>query len=135
MDIREIYKIFQKKYPLLNNVNLKIIKYNVDIDYEGKCVYDTLNDYIIDGKSRYCNIKVLSIEIVDHGDKIFTLLHEMAHALSLHYERKIKDEYVYIEHSHLFYNKFMELIKYAYDNHIINKLYDIKKLKLVDKCK
>ena len=48
-------------------------------------------------------------------------------------KKKIKNKYVYIEHSHLFYEKFNELLKYGNDLGIINKHYDLKKIKLFDK--
>ena len=135
MELHTVYNFFITKYPILKSIELKIIPYSPKLEYEGRCEYNTVNNWIIINKYRKCSIKVKNIEIVDYGDKIFTLIHEISHALSPHYERKVKGEYMYVDHSHMFYEKFHELMKLAYDNSIVDKIYDLKKLKLVDKCK
>lgn len=136
MDLPTIYNFFCNKYPVLKLIKLIITPYSPALEYEGRCEYHTLNNWSNDkNKYRQCSIKVVNIEIVDHGDKVFTLIHEISHALVPHYEKKVKGKYIHVEHSHMFYEKFHELLKVAYDNSIVNKMYDLKKLKLVDKCK
>jgi len=146
--LNDIYHIYSqdKKYKILSEIKLNIIHKDQLLtkfltkgnECEGFCIYDILFNFRHDTtkkKNRTCDIKVTSINVIDQDqfDIVLTLIHEMAHALSPHYERKINGEYIHIEHSHLFYDKFLELLNFAYDNKIVNKKYDLKQLKIDDK--
>ena len=131
-DIERIFEIFKGKFQKLKNVKLTFIDKSNDI--EGKCMYDTIGTYENINKGRIQNINPIEIIVYNIGDIILTLLHEISHALTMHYERKVGyKEYVYVEHSHLFYAKFLEIMNFAYEYKIINKKYDLKSLKFIDK--
>lgn len=132
--LNQVYKIFKKKYKELNKIPLIITPKNNNFDYEGMCHYDSTEKYIYLKKGRMCKLIPTSIEIIENNDMIFTLMHEITHTLSYHYELRDGENYIPMDHSHLFYEKFLEITTYAYEKKIITKQYDLKKLKLVDGC-
>jgi hypothetical protein len=62
-----------------------------------------------------------------------TLLHEISHAITPYYERKVKDMWIRIDHSDKFYKNFHKIVLQAYDLKIIDRLYTISELKKIDK--
>lgn len=45
---------------------------------------------------------------------IFTLLHEITHAIVPYHERKVKEKWIRIDHSDKFYKCFLEILNYAF---------------------
>lgn len=66
-------------------------------------------------------------------DIIFTLLHEISHAITPYFERKVKDKWIIVDHSDKFYDNFLTVLTIAFEKNIINKKYDLKSLKIRDK--
>ena len=95
LSVSDIYDILKMKYLILNSINLIFIPQNNKLKYMGRCHYDTLKNWCVDGKYRFSDIQVNHIEIVINSSSKYTLIHENAHTLTYHYERKVKDEYIY----------------------------------------
>ncbi len=100
----------------------------------------TVNDlfgeyYYITNKMR-CRDIIPSDIIIEENTldvMIFTLLHEITHTITPYVERKIKDVWINMDHSNIFYDNFLKIIEHAYNNKIINKQYDMKQLRQKDK--
>ena len=112
-ELLNIYKQYQRIYPELKEVKL-ILNKSCRIDgCEGICHIELIGNYITEGKRRYRLTKVHKIELnqdISEKRKKFALLHEMAHAITPVYERKIKDEWIIPHggHDHEFYQSFLK---------------------------
>ena len=59
----------------------------------------------------------------------------MCHAVTPYCERKVKNQWIRFDHSHLFYNNFLDIINIAYSLNIIDRTYTLKELKQKDEMK
>jgi hypothetical protein len=129
-----IFKIYQKKFNILENVYIKFTQHSTKFEFFGRSHVDVVGEFESVGKNRFKNIKPNYIELVEGYDNIlFTLLHEIAHCISKYRERKIKDEWISLYHGDDFYKNYLEVIKIAYDNNIIDKKITIDNIKKFDK--
>lgn len=135
--LRDILKSFTKKYPILKDVQIELLPYNISSSGDGECYYDLIGDYIVIGKNRYRKIRPFRITIVDNESKhklAFVLLHEIAHAISDYCERRlVNGEWIRKDHNREFYTKFLEVIKVANELNIIDDKYDLNGLIKKDK--
>jgi len=128
---------FSKKYPFLKNIEIETCSYNNL--YIARCLVDKSGDYILIKKGRIRNVipkKIILTEAVlnkNEDDILFIFIHECTHAITPHFERKVKNEYVRIDHSRLFYDNFLELLNLAYQLKYINyRFSNIKDLMIKD---
>lgn len=131
MNPNNILDEFKKLYPEIKNVKLKYFTHN---KFVGCCYCTTVGDYIYEGKFRYKHIqpKFINITLTDKSI-VKTLLHEIAHAITPQYERKVKDEWIQMDHSDKFYKNFHKIILQAYDLKIVDKQYTMQELRKLDK--
>ena len=70
------------------------------------------------------------------NELLFIFIHECSHGITPHIERKVKKEYIRIDHSRQFYISFFKLLQIAYDNKLIDYMpKDIKELMKKDNRK
>lgn len=129
----DLLKEFSKKYPLLKNVSIEHIPYNNL--YIARCLVDKIGDYINVKKGRIIDVmprKILLTDIVlnkKRDDMLFIFIHECTHAITPQRERKVKNNYIRIDHSRQFYENFLELISYAHElNYISYKFNSVEEL-------
>ena len=83
MDISNLKKVLESyklKYPILRDTYLIFTEKTNKFDFFGRSNIDTIDNYIVNGKNRYKNIKPINIELVVGYDNIlYTLLHEITH--------------------------------------------------------
>ena len=131
--IKKLLIIFSSKFPVLNNITIDIIPFNNL--YIARCIVDTLGDFIPVKKGRIQDVTPTKIILTKRAFDlplerlliIFT--HECAHAITPRRERKVKNQFIRIDHSRHFYENFLLLIQIANDNNIIHTTFDnIKQL-------
>lgn len=54
------------------------------------------------------------------SDGVISFIHECAHGITPQRERKVKHEYIRIDHSRQFYENFSELLSFAYERKYIS---------------
>ena len=135
--INQLKLEFSKIYPCFKHVDIETCSYNNL--YIARCVGDITGDYKIIKKGRIINILPKKIILSDvalkkkEDDLLFIFIHECTHAITPRVERKVKNEYVRIDHSRLFYEKFLELLNVAYNLKYINYTFsNIKELMIRD---
>ena len=134
MNVNKILNIYKKKYPELNKLHIKIVPLNNDSTCVGKCELTLIGEFINIGKMRYRHVIPDFIQLTENDKDItFTLLHEISHAITPYYERKVKDQWICMDHSDKFYKNYLDVVKIAFFNKIIDKEYDMKALKIRDK--
>ena len=128
---------FSKKYPCFKNVDIEICSYNNL--YVARCLVDKVGDYKLIKKGRIRNVIPRKIILTDvalkkkEDEVLFIFIHECTHAITPQVERKVKNEYVRIDHSRLFYENFLELLNLAYELKYINYTFsNIKDLMVKD---
>ena len=128
---------FSKKYPCFKEVEIEICPYNNL--YVARCMADKIGDYILIKKGRIRNIIPRKIILTDAALKkkedelLFIFIHECTHAITPQFERKVKNEYVRIDHSRLFYENFLELLNLAHKLKYIDYTFtDVKDLMIKD---
>ena len=132
-NIEEILKFYKGIYKKLEPVYIKILPEIKNTNCIGRCNLETYGDFMFIGKMRYKKTKANYIELTQSDKNItFTLLHEISHAITPYYERKVKNEWIIVDHSDKFYKNFLEITKIAYENKIIDKEYTLKMLKRED---
>ena len=110
-------------------------------DFQGYCDSTQVGDFYFVGKMRCKDIVVNSIGININGNNsdikslIFTFLHEISHALTPYCERKVKGDWVRLDHCDQFYKNFMDIIEIAYVRGFIHKLYTLSELRRKDETK
>lgn len=120
--------VFTKNYPNLKNIKLEISKYNNL--YIAKCLVDKVGDYINVKKGRILNIiprKIIMTDIAmnkKEEDLLFIFIHECTHCITSHREKKVKNNFIRIDHSRQFYENFSKLLEIAYNNKFISKKYN-----------
>ena len=126
--VNNLLKEFSKKYPQLQNVKIELIPYNNL--YIARCLVDKVGNYINVKKGRVINVIPKTILLTDivmnkkSDDMIFIFIHECTHGITPQRERKVKNNYIRIDHSRQFYENFLELLSYAYDLNYISYKYD-----------
>lgn len=121
-------------YPVLKNVKIKIVQNNGI--FIGKCDSVPYGEYMYIGKMRYKNSITSCITLLETDKNImFTFFHEITHAITPYYERKVKNNWIRMDHSDKFYKNFMDIMKYAYEKKYINKTYNLSELKKRDNYK
>lgn len=135
--INQLKLEFSKIYPCFKYVDIETCIYNNL--YIARCVGDITGDYKIIKKGRIINILPKKIILSDvalkkkEDDLLFIFIHECTHAITPRVERKVKNEYVRIDHSRLFYENFLELLNVAYNLKYINYTFsNIKELMIRD---
>lgn len=88
------------------------------------------------GKMRYKNSITSCITLLENDKNImFTFFHEVTHAITPYYERKVKNSWIRMDHSDKFYKNFMDIMKYAYEKKYILRTYTLTELKRRDNYK
>jgi len=135
--INQLKLEFSKIYPCFKHIDIETCSYNNL--YIARCVGDITGDYKIIKKGRIINILPKKIILSDVAlkkkdeDLLFIFIHECTHAITPRVERKVKNEYVRIDHSRLFYENFLELLNVAYNLKYINYTFsNIKELMIRD---
>lgn len=128
---------FSKKYPCLKNIEIETSCYNNL--YIAICIVDKIGDYKLIKKGRIRNVIPRKIILTDvllkkkEDEILFIFIHECTHAITPQLERKVKNEYIRIDHSRLFYENFLELLNLAYELKYINYTFsNIKDLMIKD---
>ena len=131
--LQKILHDLSTKYPELRQVKLEIVPYNNL--YIARCLVDKDGDYIEVKKGRIINViprKIMLTNIVlnkKYDDMVFIFIHECTHGITPQRERKVKNNYIRIDHSRQFYENFMDLLSYAYElKHISYKFDNIEDL-------
>lgn len=125
-----ILKQFSKIYEELKDVKIKFQSHDL---FKGYCNSIPIGEYEHIGKMRYKQKKTISITInPDLPDKLFVFLHEMTHAITPYYERKVKNEWIRLDHSDKFYTNFHKVMEIAFKLNIVDNVYDMKELKRRD---
>ena len=135
--INQLKVDFSKKYPCFKNVEIETCTYNNL--YIARCMVDVIGDYEQIKKGRIINVLPKKIILSDvalkkkEEDLLFIFIHECTHAITPRVERKVKNEYIRIDHSRLFYENFLELLDLAYNLIYINYTFsNIKELMIRD---
>lgn len=135
--INQLKLDFSKTYPCFKHIEIETCSYNKL--YIARCIVDTEGDYNVIKKGRILNIIPKKIILSDIAlkkkdeDLLFIFIHECTHAITPQVERKVKNEYVRIDHSRLFYENFLKLLNLAYELKYINYTFsNIKELMTKD---
>jgi hypothetical protein len=129
----DIFSIFKAKYPELKLVKLEFTPYTNKYKFEGRSHIDVIGSFENQGKNRYKKIKPLSIElIVGYTNILYTLFHEIAHCITKYRERKVKGEWVILDHGDDFYKSYHDVLNYAYEKKIIQKKFSLGEIKKFD---
>ena len=126
--IHRLLNIFSNKFPILNNISIDIIPFNNL--YVARCIVDTIGDFVPVKKGRIQHVTptkiILTKRVFDLSlEKILIIFtHECAHAITPRRERKVKNQFIRIDHSRQFYENFFLLIKIANNNNIIHTTFD-----------
>lgn len=130
-----VLRTFQTLYPSLREVNL--VWEPLASHTLGLCVNNWAGPYIAMSKKMRCKenrptcIK-LSPNMVNKEEQTLTLLHEIAHAVTPYIERKVKNEWLPVHHSHVFYTNFLAILRIAHGYGFISKLHTVKSVKCWD---
>jgi hypothetical protein len=122
--LKELLELFSKTYSQFENVKITVIPYNYY--YIAICLVDKVGDYIKVKKTRILNVIPKEIVMTDvamnkkENELLFIFIHECSHGITPHIERKVKKEYIRIDHSRQFYISFFKLLQIAYDNKLID---------------
>lgn len=109
------------------------IKFKSNELFYGMCIGESYGEYYYIGKMRYRLTRIKSIILNPNKPNIlFTFLHECSHVITPNYERKVKNQWIRLDHSDKFYINFNKIIKIANDLKIINLNCTIKELKKLD---
>jgi len=131
-EMSQIFKQFQKKYKQLKEVKLEF-KQDEKFKYQGRSQINIVGSFTTIGKNRFKKIQPISIELIEGiGNIKYTLLHEITHCISKYRERKIKDEWIVLDHGDDFYKNYHEVLKYAFELKIIEKKFEIHEIKKFD---
>jgi hypothetical protein len=125
-----IIRDFEKIFVEFKDVK---VKFKSNDFFCGMCVGEPYGEYYFIGKMRYKLTKTKSIILNQQSPNIvFTFLHECSHVITPQYERKVKNEWIRLDHSDKFYVNFMKIIEIANHLGIIELRCTIKELKKLD---
>lgn len=131
--LTNIINEYSKTHPELSGVEIKIAKGNDT--FIGYCHSEPYGEYVRVGKMRYKRVITSRITLTENDpNMLFTFFHEMTHAITPQYERKVKNNWIRMDHSDKFYKNFYEVMQTAYQKKIICKEYTLSELKRRDGC-
>ncbi len=126
--INKLLLVFSETYPLLKNVTIETEAYtNI---FVAMCLVDRVGEYISVKKGRILNIipkKIILTSVAlekNENDLIFIFIHECTHCITPHREKKVKDNYIRIDHSRQFYENFLKLIEIANKSKYYEQTFD-----------
>ena len=140
-DFQTLLDLFSTTYPQFQNVQITISEEN-NTKYVARYVGVGDGEFITKGKNKFLNIRPTEIILTQMAmkqskkDSIFIFIHECSHGITPQVRRKVKKNYVRIDHSRLFYENFQKLLEIAYDGKLIDyKVPTIKELMRKDERK
>lgn len=135
---QDILNKYSKIYRELDNVKVKARDMSHS-NFQGYCYSHPVGEFTIEGKIRYKRVVtdyiILDISNPDKAQIMFTFLHEMSHAITPYCERKVKNQWIRLDHSHKFYESFRQIMEIAFAQGIVDKQYTISDLKRKDEMK
>lgn len=123
--LKKLLIVFSKTYPQLKNVEIEVSPN--DTSFIARCLVDIIGDFIMVKKGRIRTVsprKILITEcafLKDFQELLFIFVHECTHGITPLRERKVKNNYVRIDHSRDFYNNFFELLEIAKSHKFLNE--------------
>ena len=126
--LKQLLIVFSKTYPQLKNVEIELSPN--DTTFVGRCLVEVTGDFIMVKKGRIRNVtprKILITECAfekDIQELLFIFVHECTHGITSQRERRVKNNYVRIDHSRDFYNNFFELLKIAKEHKFLNQSFN-----------
>ena len=126
-ELEQLLLVFSKTYPQLQNINIEVSPN--DTTFVARCLVDIVGDFIQVKKGRIRLVvpqKILITQeafLKDPQELLFIFIHECTHGITPQRERKVKNNYVRIDHSRDFYNNFLELLKIAETHQFLNRSY------------
>lgn len=126
LSLTDVFNRLKEVYPQLAPIKLKQIGSTNGKRYHGMAKLNFEDkEFTTDGKSRWKDIAPSCIQLdFSLKDALYVLLHEVAHCLVPYYERKVKGEWVRIEHDRAFYAKLLEVIEQANKLDLYHKKFD-----------
>ena len=88
--LKNIFNIFAQKYPSLRDVQVEVLPKDLKIKH---CDLITYRDYVYKEKNRLKMVRPIKTIVWHNNDLerlIFTILHEVSHAITNYCERKKK---------------------------------------------
>ena len=125
--LEQLLLVFSKTYPQLQNINIEVSPN--DTTFVARCLVEIVGDFIQVKKGRIRLVvpqKILITQeafLKDPQELLFIFIHECTHGITPQRERKVKNNYVRIDHSRDFYNNFLELLKIAETHQFLNRSY------------
>ena len=125
--LQQLLKIFSKTYPQLQHVNIEVSPN--DTTFIARCFVTIVGDFIMVKKGRIREVipkKIIMTECafsMKTQDLLFIFIHECTHGITPQRERKVKNNFVRIDHSREFYLNFFELLKIAETNNFLSESY------------
>jgi hypothetical protein len=124
----------EKDFQSLRGITVEII--DSDEKFDGRCELSVVGEYYFEGKMRLLNIKVHKIFLTrTDRDIMHTFLHELSHAMTPYCERKVKNEWIRIDHSHYFYENFLRMTQLSHSYGLTPKEFTLQELKRKDDYK
>ena len=131
--LQKILDLFSNYHPQFKKVKITIIDY--DYVFVAKCKGKSTGEYYIQKKNRLRDIIPTEILLTKAATKekesklIFIFIHECSHGITPTVERKVKNDYVRIDHSRHFYDNFLRLLNIAFEHNLYSyKPKNIKEL-------
>jgi len=126
--MQKLLKIFSKTYPKLENVEIEVVPDNSI--FVAQCLVEVAGKFIQVKKGRIRLVvpqKILITEcafLKDTQDLFFIFIHECTHGITPQRERKVKNNYILLDHSRDFYNNFFKLLKIAKENKFLSQSFN-----------
>lgn len=126
--MQKLLKIFSKTYPQLENVEIEVSPDNST--FVAQCLVEVVGKFIQVKKGRIRLVvpkRILITECAffkDSQELLFIFIHECTHGITPQRERKVKNNYIPLNHSRDFYNNFLKLLKIAEDNKFLSQSFN-----------
>lgn len=126
--MQKLLKIFSKTYPQLENVEIEVSPDNST--FVAQCLVEVVGKFIQVKKGRIRLVvpkRILITECAffkDSQELLFIFIHECTHGITPQRERKVKNNYIPLNHSRYFYNNFLKLLKIAEDNKFLSQSFN-----------
>lgn len=119
--------VFAKHFEELSGVAVRMNLH--DERYQGICNCQPVGEYDYEKKMRSRRQVTTEIRLSPRNPTIlFTFLHELTHAITPCYERKVKSRWVQLDHSDKFYHRFLQVMRIAREKHIVHYELTFKEL-------
>ena len=111
--LEKLLRLFSQTYPQLQNVDIDIIPDNPT--FVAQCLVEAEGDFIPVKKGRVRLVTPQKILITkcaflkDSQELLFIFIHECSHGITSQRERKVKNNYIPMDHSRDFYNNFFSI--------------------------